>query len=141
MSHLQSGYDELRKAANRLALVGLVTRLQHWIGRFVKLRNLKTNKTKNSMLVDQLEILNKTLGCGPVAISFFEDLVNARDSIIHADARAEWKYRNDDKKVSAQFRNSWGEVELSEEQLKDAVEKAILQVSWYDEQLQLGRGR
>ena len=39
--HVRNGYNELRKAANRLAWVGLVTRLQHWIARFVKQRNLK----------------------------------------------------------------------------------------------------
>jgi hypothetical protein len=65
ISHVQSRYEELRKAANRLALVGLVTRLQHWIARFVKQRDLKPGKAPESLLIKQLDVLNKSLGDGP----------------------------------------------------------------------------
>jgi len=133
--HVRNGYDELRKAANRLALVGLVTRLQHWVARFVKERNLKLGKAHESLLINQLDILNKCLGDGPVALPYFEDLVSVRDSIIHADSQAEWKHRGASRQVAAHFRNPWGQVEFSEGQLKDAIEQATRQVTWYDEKL------
>lgn len=135
ISHVQSGYDELRKAANRLALVGLVTRLQHWIARFIKERNFKPEKAHESLLINQLDVLNRSLGDGPVSLSYFEELVNVRDSIIHADSRAEWSYRGANRQVADHHRNPWGEVEFPEEQLKEAIEQATRQVTWYDEQL------
>jgi hypothetical protein len=71
-----------------------------------------------------------------VPISDFEKLVDVRDSIIHADARAEWKNdRGKDRKVADEYRNSC-HVEVSESQVKEAVEKAIRQVVWYDNQIQ-----
>jgi len=135
ISHVQNGYEELRRAANRLALVGLVTRLQHWIARFIKEQGLKSGKVHESLLINQFDVLNTSLGDGPVPLSYFEDLVNLRDSIIHADSRAEWKYRGASRQVADHHRNPWGEVEFSEEQLKDAIEQATRQVTWYDEKL------
>ncbi len=133
--HVRNGYDELRKAANRLALVGVITRLQHWVARFVKQRNLKAGRAHESLLINQLDVLNKCLGDGPVPLSYFEDMVNVRDSIIHADSRADWDYRAVSRRVADQHRNASGEVEFSEEQLKDAIGQAIKQITWYDEKL------
>jgi hypothetical protein len=135
ISHVQNGYEELRGAANRLALVGLVTRLQHWIARFIKEQGLKSGKVHESLLISQLDALNRSLGDGPVPLSYFEDLVNVRDSIIHADSRAEWKHRGANRRVADHYRNPWGEIEFSEGQLKDAIEQATGQVTWYDEKL------
>lgn len=135
ISHVQNGYEELREAANRLALVGLVTRLQHWIARFIKEQDLKSGKVHESLLISQLDALNRSLGDGPVPLSYFEDLVNVRDSIIHADSRAEWKYRGANRRVADHYRSPWGEIEFSEEQLKDAIDQATRQVTWYDEKL------
>ena len=140
----RSGFDALRKAANHLASVGIVTRLQHWVGQAVKRQGLTPEKHKrpdgsrDSLLISQLKILNKTLGEGPVPISDFEKLVDVRDSIIHADAQAEWKNDREDKdrNVADEYRNAYGDVELSENQVKDAVENAIRRVSWYDKKLQ-----
>lgn len=143
IGYSQNGFDDLRKAANHLALVGIVTRLQHWVAQVVKRQGLKPEKNKRpdgsleSLLVRQLRILNKTLGDGPVPISDFGKLVDVRDSIIHGDAQAEWKDDRDnkDRKVDDEYRNAF-HVELSENQVKDAVEKAIRQVAWYDNQIQ-----
>src|SRR6266513_692441 len=41
VSYLQRFYEDLRRAAHLLALVGLVTRFQHWIQRFVEQLKLK----------------------------------------------------------------------------------------------------
>jgi hypothetical protein len=142
ISHAQTEFDKLRKAANHLALVGTVTRLQHWVERFVKKQGLTPEKNKRpdgsveSLLIRQLRILNKTLGDSPVPISDFENLIDVRDSIIHADARAEWKNDRDrNRKVADEYRSACGNVELYENQVKDAVEKSIRQVAWYDEKL------
>jgi hypothetical protein len=143
IGYAQNGFDDLRKAANHLALVGIVTRLQHWIRRFVKRQGLTPEKNRRldgsleSLLVRQLRVLNKTLGDGPVPIADFEHLIDVRDSIIHADARAEWKTDRDrDRKVADEYRNACGDVEVSENQVKGAIEKAIRQVAGYDEKLQ-----
>lgn len=136
---LQNFYDGLRQAARRLALVALVTRLQHWIGGFAKQMKAIPCKTKhtgyNSTLANQIGALNKILGIGPIPEIFFEDLATARDSIIHADSRAEWKHNGSLRKVADHYRTPYGDVDLSEEQLKDAIQKAIQQVKWYDEKM------
>lgn len=100
---------------------------------------IKPEKNKRpESLLSQLKILNETLGNdGPVQVSDFKKLVDVRDSIIHADARAEWKdNRGKDRKVADEYCNGRGDVELSENQVKEAVEKAIRQVVWYDSHIQ-----
>jgi len=138
-SDLQNFYDDLRQAARRLALVGLVTRLQHWIGGFAKQMKATPCKAKqtgyNSTVANQIAALNKLLGIGPVPEMFFEDLATARDSIIHADSRAEWKHNGSLRKVADHYRNAYEDMDLSEEQLKDAIQKATQQVKWYDEKI------
>jgi len=49
-------------------------------------------------------------------------------------AQAEWTGDRDgrNRKVADEYRNAWGGLELSEYQVKDAVEKAVEQVSWHD---------
>jgi hypothetical protein len=140
--HRERGvFDDLRKAANHLALVGIVTRLQHWVGRLVDDRGPKTKKKKrrnrDSILISQLRILNETLGDGPVQLTDFEKLVDVRDSIIHGDAQTEWTDGRvkRKRKVAEEYCNGC-RVEVSENQVKEAVEKAIRQVEWYDQKLQ-----
>lgn len=132
MRHERNFYDDLRQAARRLALVALVTRLQHWIERFVR---QVTPRVQHSSLAKQLSALNSTLGIGPVSVLFFEDLVTVRDSIIHNDSRAEWEYQGRLRKIADEYRNPSGDVELTEEQLKDAIQKATQQVKWYEEKI------
>jgi len=134
-NHLHNFYDDLRRAARRLALVELVTRLQHWIRRLVKELKLKPDKVYESQLANLFDALNKALGIGPVPIAFFADLVRVRDSVIHADSKAEWEHNGQARRVADEYRNAYGDVELTEEQLQDAIHKAVQQVKWYDQNL------
>src|SRR6202163_4682326 len=107
-------YEDLRGAANNLAAVGLVTRLQHWISEFVKEISVQPKPPKGDitpMLVRDLYSLNEYLGEGPISVTFFWDLVNVRDSVIHADSKAEWKFRAELRRVAERYTNSWGNVE------------------------------
>lgn len=133
LSHIEWGFEGLRKASRQLALVGVVTRLQHWISIALLDKRLcgKPEEKSDSMLINQLAFLNELLGCGPVPISFFEELVNVRDSIIHADSKAKWKHGRD-RKVADQYTNPWGCVEFAEEDLQEAIDNSIRQVVWYD---------
>jgi hypothetical protein len=111
--------DDLRIAASQLAAVGLVTRFQHQIEQFVKQVGGKPKKTPKASrnrdrCIRLLEELNASLGDGPVPVKFFKDLVTARNSIIHDDSKATW---------------------ITEVQLREAIEKAVAQVKWYDEKL------
>ena len=115
----QSFYVEMRRAANHLAVVGLVTRLEHWIARFVRLKQLPV-----SSLCKDLKVLNDSLReVGPVPVAFFKELVTARDSVIHADSKAKWQHKRT-REVAKHYRNG-GELEVTEDQLKDAIVKAI----------------
>jgi hypothetical protein len=117
----QNFYAELRKAANHLAVVGLVTRFQHWIENFVKQSRASPSRAHKCKLRNQLEALNKSLGVGPVRVAFFEDLVNARDSVIHGDSKAKWEF-NGTREVAAHYRSGSG-LEITEVQLSEAIEK------------------
>ena len=133
---LQNFYDDLRRAARLQAMVALVTRLQHWISKFVKQRKLVPVKDRNRpTLVRELDALNKDLGVGPVPVAFFENIVTLRDSVIHGDAQAEWQFQGKKRTIAPEYANSWGHAEISEEQLQDVIQKAIQQVKWYDERM------
>ncbi len=43
-------------------------------------------------------------------------------------------YRRD-RAVVDEYRGTFGDVDLTDEQLKDAIKKAIQQVKWYDEMM------
>jgi len=136
VSYAQNFYEDLRVAALRLAMVALVTRLQHWIERFVKQLKLKPDRFHDSILSNQMESLNKTLGVGPVPVTFFDGLVRVRDAVIHNDSRAEWEFNGKPRKVADEYKSAYDNVEVTEEQLKEAIEKATQQVIWYDNKLQ-----
>jgi hypothetical protein len=127
--------DDLRRAANNLATVGLVTRFQHRIGALVK-----EVGGKPSYLHKELQQLNEALGNGPVPLNFFEELDTARDSVIHGDSKAAWRdSRNGQLREIAEHHRSFAgqlaELEISEVQLNEAIENAIKQVEWYIERL------
>lgn len=125
--------DELRRAANNLALVGLVTRLHHWVSIFVE--ELTNKSARGNSLEKNLKTLNMRTGDGPVPCIFFEELVSVRDSIIHADTKIEWEFLGKKKRVASQYANaSSGEVEFTQAHLQEAIEKSTKQVKWYDEQ-------
>jgi hypothetical protein len=95
-------------------------------------------------LVRQLGDLNKYLGVGPEPVEFFAALVDVRDSVIHADSRAQWEYEKRDsvelRQVEKRYvRETGDELDLSENDLKEAVEKTKAQIIWYDERLRAMR--
>jgi hypothetical protein len=140
LSHVQQFYEDLRTAANNLAVVGLITRLQHWVSTFVRdlpgqPRPRKAERTRG--LIVELRSLCDFLGQGPVPLEFFADLVNVRDSVIHGDSKAEWESPpNNQRCVAACYVNSGRNVELTVDQLNQAIAKSIQQVKWFDERLQ-----
>jgi len=131
---------DLRRGAHNLALVGLVTRLQHWIEKFAQKLGIPPTGDQDSALIRHVEALNRELGEGPVPIGFLKELVTARDSVIHADSRAQWTYKKKKREVARRY-CSGSDVGISEEQLEEAVVKAIQQVTWYDEKLGARRTR
>ena len=84
-------------------------------------------------LIPCLKQLNHLLGSGPVPIVFFEDLVTVRDSVIHADGNAKWTHRRQ-RTVPKCYSDGW-KVDVSEEQVKEAISKAIEQIKWYGEKI------
>ena len=146
VSHLRCNFEELRQASLQLAWVGVITRLQHWIARFATKdkdsspkpsknfnpgqSNHKKNKHKKpKSLIDRLRHMN----CDAELLSFFQKAVDVRDSIIHGDSRT--NRGNDRPLIAPCYRNAWGRVELSEEQLMELVNKSVLQISQYEESL------
>jgi hypothetical protein len=89
----------LRRAANHTALVSLVTRLDHWARKFVKQLSLSTDK-KRPYVVRDMEALNARLGAAPISVQFFEELVTARDSVIHNDSQAQWEHQGNIRRVA-----------------------------------------
>jgi hypothetical protein len=127
--------DELRKAANNLALVGLVTRLHHWLSIFVE--EITKKSARDNSLDKNLKTLKESTGEGPIDISFFQELVAVRDSIIHADSKSAWMYGNKPRQVASRYTDvSLGEVAFTPAHLQEAIEKSIQQVKWYDERLE-----
>jgi len=133
LAYAASMADDLGNAANQLALVSLVTRLQHSNNVFVKDVG---GDNENTGLVPNLRILNRRLGESPIAITFFADLVSVRDSVIHAASMAEWTYNGKTRRVPERYANVvTGEVNFRESDLREAIEVSIRQVKWYDERL------
>lgn len=123
-------YDSMRRAANSLAAVALVTRFHHCISQLTK---EVRGKAEPHGLLHELKFLSECLGNGPVPINFFEKLVTVRDSIVHADSNAEWDYRGNRREVSSEYIGLGMKTEISEPQLADAVANAVKQVKWYEE--------
>ena len=133
LAYTTSMADNLRNAANQLALVSLVTRLQHSINVFVKDVGGRNGAPG---LVPNLKLLNRRLGESPIAVTFFADLVSVRDSVIHADSMIEWIHNDEMRRVPERYANTvTGEVNFGESDLREAVEVSIRQVKWYDERL------
>lgn len=133
MGYLEVFYKGLRRSANSLAIVALVTRLDHWI----RILRLRIPDEKEQSLKNNLRSLNKYLGDdGPVPIEFFEALVAVRNSVIHHDSKTKWTFQGQSTCVAERYSNYFGsEVEISDVQIKEAAAKAIEQVKWYDESL------
>ena len=130
LSGTRRNFDELREAASRLALVGSVTRFGHWLEKLAK-----KVPARSSAITYNLKALENEVGRGPESASYFKQLVDVRDSIIHANAAATWTY-NHERSVAARYRNPYGTIEFSEKDFEEAVSKMVSQISWYDEQIQ-----
>ena len=132
-------YDDMRKAQRNLALVGVVTRFQHWINRLAR----QVSPAAPSYLLEQLRMLNDKLGQGPVKVEFFRELVKVRNSIIHADAAAEWEFKGKVRRVADRYvysgdlneRRNTLEINLTDDDLSEAVVFSCKTVEWYDGKL------
>lgn len=126
-------YGDLRVAARSQAVVSLVTRMQHWASKYA--RRLDKNREPKS-LKKEFEFLNAQIKKdGPEEVAYFVELVDLRDSVVHADSKPHWKYQGKNRSVVPRYApNSW-RVEISENDLQYAVAKAIKQMLWYDDQL------
>lgn len=135
LSHSQIFYADLRQAANRLALVGAVTRLGDRVAMLVRdtESNLLDKKTDTS-LISQLIHLDSMFKGGPDLGQYFKDLVDVRDSIIHANSKAEWHHKRE-RSIVDRYKNAYGSINFSNEDLGEAITKMVQQVSWYDEQI------
>jgi hypothetical protein len=137
----KSDANDLRRAANSLALVGLITRLQHWIGKLVE--EITKENAKDNSLEDNLERLDKelkNLGLAPVPIQFFRDLATVRNSIVHADSQITWFRGSGEKRKQKQVPCTYVdpvlvELTITEAHLEEAIEKSIQQLRWYDERI------
>lgn len=134
-AYIDEFYTDLRKSAHQLALAALLTRLEHWVGQFVKRYRLQPLEIDPSRLVNQLTSLNMSLGVGPVPIRYFKELADLRDCVLYGDGKAQWKQGTAERKVAAHFLNDHGDVELTSERLSEAFEKSIRQITWYDTRL------
>lgn len=74
----------------------------------------------------------------PVSSSFFEQLIDARDSVIHANARAEWTYQDHKRAVAKCYQNG-SDLEITEAQLKEAFTKAVEMAEWYEKKLPVSK--
>jgi hypothetical protein len=135
LAEIHAHNDELRKAANNLALVGLVTRLHHWLSIFVEEITRKSAGDKS--LEKNLKTLKERTGDGPIDISFFQELGTVRDSIIHADSKSAWMRGSEPRQVARCYTDvTFSEVAFTQAHLQEAIEKSIKQVKWYDERLE-----
>lgn len=137
--HVELYYSKMRTAAHNFALVGLVTRLQHWVERFVRLNKVKPEGEKNDhRLCKCLHGLNKAVNATPpIAVEFIDGLVTARDSVIHGDSKSTWFDEPHQKQRSvAQRFDDFGDLNVSQSDLEDAVQKSTQLVSWYESSLE-----
>src|ERR1700678_3766782 len=132
-SGLQYFYETLRRAANNLAAVALVTRVQHWMNKFAD--RIKVEPGRG--LVRAFRVLTAKVGAGPVPVEFFEKLVTVRDSVIHGDGQKTWEHSpGTTRTVAQEYVNPYDETEIREDQLKEAVAKSIEQVEWFHTRLE-----
>jgi hypothetical protein len=126
-------YDDLRAAARNLTFVGLITRLQHWASAYA--RRIDPKREPGNSLKSDLNFLNAKLGAPRVATNFFCALAEVRNSVIHGNSVPQWSFNGKPRNVDTRYAPNGYRVEVSEEDLKEAIEKAITQIELYDEKL------
>jgi hypothetical protein len=134
--HLGLFYGTLRQATSNLAMVALVTRLDHWVARLWKRVNQAQDPNEVS-LAGRLRDLDGYCGAGcPVPVGFFEELVAVRNSVVHRNSAVEWVHRGRPMRVAERYRSGSGMlVTVTGAHLKEASDKSIAAVRWYDERM------
>jgi len=126
----QTYYDDLRTAANNLAIAALVTRIDHWVTRYSE----KIGMGKTGSTIEKIERLNQRFKGAPIPVQFFIDLLNARDSVIHGNSKSEWEYKGT-RRVADEHKNLFDELEIASWQVEEAIKKSVEQLSWYEDQI------
>lgn len=126
---IERQHDEFRRAANNLALVGLITRLHHWLCYLANL--IRPIRTFDNSLAHEFRFLSNHFANPPVELFFFDRLVGVRDSIIHADSKASWTFRGDARHVDPKYVEG-DEVSFTEEHLKEVFDKALSVVEYFE---------
>ena len=99
-------------------------------------------KANHLSVARAIDVLNKSLGAGPVLETEFNELVYVRDSIIHHNSTTkEYAFQGKKRRVSPLFigRQRTADpddkyLKVSEQQLKDAT-GVIQQLKWYYKRL------
>lgn len=133
LADTENYFDDLKVAARNLAMVALVTRLQHWASAYA--RRFDSGRETGRPLENELGFLNSNLGTPPEDVSFFCKLAEVRHSVIHNDAQPQWTYKGNKRNVDTRYVPNGYRVEISDEDLAEAIEKAITLIKWYDERL------
>jgi hypothetical protein len=133
---IESKHDEFRRAANNLALVGLVTRFHHWLTYLANLVREDGDKSFHQSVIQELTFLDSQFKNAPIKQSDFKRLVDVRDSIIHANSKASWKHGVRTRQIDPKFTHL-GEVNFTEADLNEAFKNALSAVGWYEHQVEL----
>jgi uncharacterized protein YjbI with pentapeptide repeats len=132
---IERQHDEFRRAANNLALVGLVTRFHHWLTFLANRIRDDKHKSFDRSIAKELRFLNSKFKNAPVEEAVFEKLVDVRDSIIHANSQASWKFRGTPRQIDPKF-SRLDEVNFTGADLREAFQNALLAVGWYEHQVE-----
>ena len=126
-------FDEFRIAARNLAMVALVTRFHHWVSAYA--RRIDPLRKRGISLKEELNFLKGNIGEGPENASYFLALAEVRNSVIHGDSQRTWEYNGKTREVELRYARTPYQVEVSEPDLTEAIQKTVTQINWYDQKL------
>jgi len=144
-TYIKGQYDEYRRAATNLALVGLVSRFHHWLTGLANRIRGTAKETFDKSISKEIGFLNSCLPRSPYTYSNFKKWVDVRDSIIHADAKASWMYSGQPRNIESRFKRSdsigidivkGDELNFTEDDLKEAFGGMFEAVRWYEHQVE-----
>jgi len=124
-------YEELESAANQLALVALLTRLDVWLNKLIADHPVEKSPTidekyTSSIAKKMARLAAPMVEATPIPIEYFADLATVRDSVIHHDARSTFDYHGPHT-VAERYRSAYENVLFTAEDLTEATKKAIEQ--------------
>ena len=67
--------------------------------------------------------------------SYFLALAEVRNSVIHGDSQRTWDYNGRTREVELRYARTPYQVEVSEQDLAEAIQKTVTQIKWYDQKL------